>query len=405
MPHQELSPIEKLVNEAAMQTQEQLAPLKNHQHNLFIGVPKEVTMQENRVPLTPSSVEFLVNNGHRIVIESKAGLNANFYDQEYSEAGAEIAHNCKQVYEADIILKIDPPTLAEVDMIKPGKTLISALQLTAIDDLLLKKMKSKKINAIAYEYLEDNSGSLPIIRAMSELAGHAAVLVASEYLTNSHVGKGELLGGFAGIPPTQIVILGAGSVGEYAARAAIGLGANVKVFDNNPYRLRRLQNNLGQRVFTSTIHPKALRKALAIADVAIGAVRTDKDRAPCIVTEEMVANMKAKSVIIDISADKGGVFETTQPTNHEKPMYKVHDVIHFAVPNITSRVARTASYALSNIFTPLLMELCDYGSFAEYIKNNCGGKAGTYMLNGQLTNSVLGDRFKIPSKNIDFLLI
>lgn len=405
MPQKEVSPIEKLVHEASLQTQEQLAQLQHKQHSLFIGIPKEITMQENRVPLSPSSVSFLVNNGHRIIIETKAGANANFSDNEYSEAGAQIAYNPTEVYEADIILKVDPPTLGEVDMMKPQQLLISALQLNNLDELILRKLIAKKVHALAYEFLEDNSGSLPIIRAMSEIAGHASVLIAADYLTNSHIGKGELLGGFAGIPPTQIVIIGAGSVGEYAAKAALGLGANVKVFDSSPYRLRRIQANLGQRIYTSTIHPNALRKALMVADVAIGALRSDKDRAPCVVSEEMVMKMKPKSVIIDVSADKGGVFETTRITNHEKPMYKEHDVIHFAVPNIPSRVSRTASYALSNIFTPILMDICDYGSYQEYIRNNCGSKVGTYLLNGTLTNSVLGDKFKLTSKNIDFLLL
>lgn len=405
MPHRQVSPIQKLVHEAEMQTQEQLAELKHRQHSLFIGIPKEITMQENRVPLTPSSVEFLVNNGHRILLETKAGSNANFSDNEYSEVGAEIAYDNKEVYKADIILKVDPPTLKEVDLMRPKQLLISALQMNNLDELLIRKMCAKKICALAYELLEDNSGSFPIVRAMSELAGHASVLIAADYLTNTHVGKGELLGGFAGIPPTQIVIIGAGSVGEYAAKAALGLGANVKVFDNNPYRLRRIQSNLGQRIYTSTIHPKALGKALATADVAIGALRSNEDRAPCVVTEEMVMQMKPKSVIIDVSADKGGVFETTRPTDHKNPMYKLHDVIHFAVPNIPSRVSRTASYALSNIFTPMLMDICDYGSYEEYIRNNCGSKAGTYLLNGTLTNTVLGDKFKLQSKNIDILLL
>jgi len=405
MEQEGFSSVKILIQEAAMQTQEQLAKVKKHQHNLFIGIPKEITMQENRVPLTPSSVEFLVNNGNRILIETQTGKNANFSDNEYSEAGAEICYKCEDIYKADIVLKIDPPTLKEADLLRPNQLLISALQLNNLDELLVRKLMSKKVNAMAYEFIEDDSRTFPIVRAMSEIAGHGSIIIASEYLTNSHVGKGELLGGFAGIPPTQIVIIGAGAVGEYAAKAALGLGASVKVFDNSTYRLRRLQDNLGQRIFTSTIHPKALLNALKMADVAIGALRSENDRAPCVVTEEMVMAMKSKSVIIDVSVDHGGVFETTRPTNHEKPIFKAHDVIHYCVPNISSRFSRTASYALSNIVTPMLMSICNYGSFDEYIKENKGIKKGTYLFKGGLTSKILADKFGLAYKNLDFFLI
>ena len=361
-------------------------------------------MQENRVPLTPSSVEFLVNNGHRIVIESKAGSSANFTDREYSEAGAEIAQNCAQVYEADIILKVDPPTLGEVEMIKPNKLLISALQLTNLDELLLRKLKAKRINALAYELLQDESGSLPIIRAMSEIAGHAAVLIAAEYLTNSRVGKGELLGGFAGIPPTQIVIIGAGSVGEYAARAALGLGANVKVFDNNPYRLRRLQNSLGTRLFTSILQPEALFKALSNADVAIGAIRAPHGRTPCVVSEPMVAAMKEGSVLVDVSIDQGGCFETSEVTNHSYPTFTKHGVIHYCVPNIASRVPKTATRALSNIFAPILNSVGEEAGLENLLKKNRGVRQGVYMYQGILTNEFLGETYGIPYKDLDLLM-
>ena len=235
-----------LANVAAMQPMEQLAPLKKNNLKLSIGIPREITSQENRVPLSPSAVEFLVNNGHEVTIESRAGESSNFSDNRFSEAGAIIAHQHEEIFKSDIILKIEPPTLAEVDLMKPEQLLISALQLDQLNPVLLNKLMLKRVNAIAYEFLQDDSGSYPIIRAMSELAGHASILLASEYLNNANIGKGELLGGFTGIPPTQIVVIGAGAVGEYACKAALGLGANVKVFDNELYRLRRLQESLPQ---------------------------------------------------------------------------------------------------------------------------------------------------------------
>ena len=240
-------------NEAQTLAQVQKLNLKNG--GLSIGIPKEVTFQENRVPLTPAAVAYFTSNGHSITIESGAGRNANFSDIQFSEAGAQIVYSNKEVYECETILKIDPPTLAEIELMKPGQLLISALQINQLDSVLLRKLMEKKINAMAYEYLEDDGGTRPIIRAMSEIAGTASILIAAEYLNNTHVGKGELLGGFAGVPPTQVVVIGAGAVGEFATKAALGLGANVKVFDNNMYRLRRIQKSFGFHLYTSTLQP------------------------------------------------------------------------------------------------------------------------------------------------------
>jgi alanine dehydrogenase len=402
--HKLINPIKLLANEAAMQTQELAAPLFHKSNKLFIGIPKEITYQENRTPLTPSAVSYLVNNGHRIIIEHNAGKASNFSDTLFSEAGAEIVHSKEEIYKADLILKIDPPTLNEVELMRENQILISALQIKELCPITLNKMMQKKINAISYEFLQDESGSFPIIRAMSEIAGHASVLIGAEYLNNSHIGKGELLGGFTGIPPTQIVVIGAGAVGEYATRAAIGLGANVKVFDNELYRLRRLQENLGQKIFTSTLHPKILQEALRTCDVAIGALRGKASLSPVVVPETMVMQMKPKSVIIDVAIDHGGVFETSEITNHEKPIFRKHDVIHYCVPNIPSRISRTASYALSNIFTPLIIEMSNFASFVEYIKINVGPRRGVYIYDGQLTNRDLGEKFNIRSKELDLML-
>ncbi|MBL7811269.1 MAG: alanine dehydrogenase [Bacteroidetes bacterium] len=385
------------------ETQAQTLRMNPRNHSLNIGIPKEVTFQENRVPLTPSAVQYFTSNGHRMKLESGAGRNANFSDAQYSESGAEIVYSNKDIYDCDIVLKIDPPTRKEIDLMRPGQLLISALQINQMDDLLLRMMMDKRINAMAYEFLEDDSGALPIIRAMSEIAGTASILIAAEYLNNTHTGKGELLGGFAGVPPTQVVVIGAGAVGEFAIKAALGLGANVKVFDNNMYRLRRVQKHFGFHLYTSTIHPKVLRSALESADVVIGALTGKGARSPVVVTEDMVSAMRANSVIIDVAIDRGGNFETSEVTNHERPVFRKHDVIHYCVPNIASRVSRTASYALSNVFTPMLDEMAQMGGFADYLRLKPGVRKGTYLFKGCLTNKNLADKFGIKYHDIDLM--
>ena len=334
--------------------QEEMLEVGRKKGQLYIGIPREIAFQENRVPLVPDAVALLVNHGHRVIIETNAGKAANFQDNDYSEAGAEIAYSADEVYKADLILKIAPPTLEEIGMMTQKQTLLSALQLTVAPEDFLKKLISKKVNALAYEWFRDEDGIFPVIRSMGEIAGGASILIAAEYLSNTNNGVGAILGGISGISPTEVVIIGAGTVGEFAARAALGLGAYVKVFDNSTSRLRRLQNILGTRIFTSTIQPKVLHKHLKSADVLIGALRSSKGRTPVVVSEEMIVDMKVGSVAVDVSIDQGGCFETSEVTNHTHPVFRKHGVIHYCVPNIASRVARTASYAFSSIFTPTL---------------------------------------------------
>ena len=401
---QQHSIINDLAKEASMQPQEQLLEIKNPHHILTIGIPREITYQENRVPLTPASVKYLTDNGHNVVIESNAGKASNFSDLEYSEAGAEITKDKNKVFEGNIVLKIAPPTKEEIELLKPTQLLISALHLSRMDEISIKRILTKRVNAISFEFLQDESGALPVTRAMSELAGSAAIMVAGEYLNNSHIGKGELIGGFTGIPPTQIVIIGAGSVGEYAAHSALGLGANVKIFDNQIYRLRRIQENLGEKVYTSTLHPNVLANALKSADVVIGALRGRGEKCPMVVTEDMVIEMKPKSVIIDVSIDQGGNFETSECTNHQNPIFKKHEVIHYCVPNIPSRVSRTASYALSNIFTPILMDLAEYKDLSEYLRARKGARRGVYAYKGMLTNEFIAKKLKMQLKELELLI-
>lgn len=394
----------ELAKEAGFLALEKQSPVNKNNYKLNIGIPKEITFQECRVPLTPAAVSYFVNNGHHVVIESNAGKGSNFPDKLYADVGAKIVSSHEEVFKSDIILKIDPPTEKEIDMMRPNQLLLSALQLNQLDELMLRKLMNKKVNAIAYEFMEDDSGTFPIVRAMSEIAGAACIMIAAEYLNNSHIGKGELLGGFAGIPPTQVVIIGAGAVGEYAAKTAMALGANIKIFDNNIYRLRRIQKNLGQNIYTSTIHPMVLANSLTRADVVIGALRGKNGRSPMVVSEAMVANMKPRSVIIDVSIDQGGVFETSEVTNHEKPIFRKFDVIHYCVPNITSRVSRTASYALSNIFTPMLDEIVDHGGFTDLLLGRHSARKGVYLYQGNLTNKSLADKFNLKFRELSFML-
>lgn len=384
--------------------QEEMLEVGRKKGKLLIGIPKETTFQENRVPLVPDAVSLLVNNGHHIIIESNAGKASNFQDNDYSEAGAEIVYSPEEVYKADMIIKVAPPTLEELEFMKHKQTLFSALQFSTQPDEFIKKLTAKKINAIAVDWIMDEQGIFPAVRAMGEIAGGTSILIAAEYLSNTNNGMGALLGGISGISPSEVIIIGAGTVGEFAARAAIGLGAYVKVFDNSTTRLRRLQNTLGARVFTSVIQPKVLAKHLKSADVVIGAIRSAKGRSPIIVTEDMVSEMKVGAVIVDVSIDQGGIFETSEVTNHSKPVYRKHGVIHYCVPNIPSRVSRTASYALSNMFSQILLNMGEEGGIEGLLRRDAGVRNGVYIYNGVLTNEFLAETFGLPYKDINLLM-
>lgn len=385
--------------------QEEMLEVEIKSDSLFIGIPKETSFFENRISLVPDAVALLVSNGHRIIIERGAGEGAHFSDQQYSEAGAIIVDDVKEVYKADIILMVAPPNLKEIDLLKNGQTIISALQLPIQPKNFLKKLMDKKITAIAFDYITDEDGIFPIVRAMSEIAGTTSVLIAAELLNNTNKGKGMMFGGVTGISPTEVVVLGAGTVGEFACRAALGLGANVKVFNNSIYKLRRLQEMVGHRVYTSIIQPKALTKALKEADVVVGSIRAiDNGRTPVIVTEEMVKLMKEGSVIVDVSIDKGGCFETSQVTSHENPTYTKYGVVHYCVPNIASRVAKTSSYALSNVIAPAIIETGQWGGINGTIRRYKGIRNGIYIYKGMLTNKYLGETFNLPYKDIELIL-
>ena len=397
--------LKKLIQQGSLLPKEEMLEIARKKGSLFIGIPKEISFQERRVALVPDAVSLLVANGHRVKIESKSGEGSNFTDNEYSEAGAEICANPKEVFECDIIFKVAPPSEEEVEMMPGNQTLISALQLSNQPKVILQTLMSKKITAIAWDYIRDDEGVFPVVRTMGEIAGTTSILVAAELLSSFSDGKGIMLGGIAGVTPTEVVVIGAGTVGEFAIRAALGLGASVKVFDSSLSRLRRLQNDIGTRIYTSILNPKVLSKSLKRADVVIGALRAPLGRTPCVVSEEMIQSMKSGSVVIDVSIDQGGCFETSHVTNHKEPTFVKHGVIHYCVPNIASRVARTASFALSNIFTPILLDMGDQGGCRDLIRNDQGFRGGVYIYKGTLTSEVLGKVFNLKYKEIELLIL
>lgn len=384
--------------------QEEMLEVKKRKNFLTLGIPKETGYQEARVALAPEAVSLLVNNGHKVLIETGAGQAAYFPDKEYSEAGAEIVFGASDVFKADIILKVAPLNDNELKMVKPGQIILSTVGLAIQNEAYFKALAAKKVTALAFEFIRDKTNTFPLVRAMSEIAGNTSILIAAEYLCDKKYGKGRMFGGFSGISPTEVVILGAGTVGEFAVKAAMGLGAMVKVFDNSIYKLRRLQSNLDTRVFTSIIQPKVLLKALRTADVVIGAIHVPVGRTPVVVTEEMVCQMKFGTVVVDVSIDQGGCFETSRATNHLEPVYQIHGVTHYCVPNIASKVPHTASYALSNFFAPILLNIGEDGGVDNMLKKDYWVRQGVYIYNGIVTNKYIAEQYHLPFQDIDLLM-
>lgn len=385
-------------------TKEEMLEVKQDFKKLKIGIPKETSFQENRISLTPDAVSLLVHNGHNIVIESAAGEGANFSDKEYSDAGAEIVFSKEEVYESDVVVKIEPPTESEIKLLKKDQQLISAIQLETREKKYFQSLLDKNVTSIAIEHITDEEGKLPLLRSMSEIAGTSSLLIASEYLSNVNHGKGLILGGITGISPTDVVIIGAGTVGEYACKTAIGLGANVRVFDTSLSRLKRLEDISSRNISTSLIVPKILRKALKRADVVVGALRSGDGRTPCVVSEEMVKDMKEGSVVIDVSIDSGGCFETSEVTSHKNPVFTKHGVIHYCVPNIASRVARTSSYAICNVISPILIKMGEEGGIKNLMKKDQGIRSSVYTFKNMMTNKTLSKMFDFPYKDLDLII-
>lgn len=383
--------------------QEETLEIFKRKGELFIGIPKETAFQEKRVCLTPDAVFALVSNGHRVLLEAGAGDGANFSDKDYSEAGAEITNDTAKVFACPMILKVEPPSLEQIKLINPQTILISALQIKTQNKMYFEALASKRITALAFEFIRDSDGTYPAVKSLSEIAGTASVLIAAELLSDTKGGNGLMFGNISGVPPLEVVILGAGTVGEFAARSSIGLGANVKIFDNSITKLRRIQTHLGRPLFTSTLQPKNLTKALKRCDVVIGAVRGN-NRSPIIVSEAMVQCMKKGAIIIDVSIDMGGCFETSEVTSHKQPTFIKHNVIHYCVPNIPARYSRTASVSISNIFTPYLLKIAEDGGIENSLRFDRGLKNGLYFYHGILTSKSVGEWFDLNYSDINLII-
>lgn len=388
-----------------IQTQESKQESTVQQNGLKIGVPKEIMFQENRVAVSPLSVGLLVQNGHQVIMQSGAGKGSNFSDHHYSEQGAQIVEEATEVYTADILVKIASPTLEEIRLMKPRQTLLSFQQPHLMGVQELKLLMQKKITALSYECLKDEAGNSMVVEAMGEIIGSTAVLIAAEYLSNVFGGKGLMLGGITGIPPTEIVIIGADTVGEFATRTAIALGAQVKLFDDSVYRLKRLQDLVGNRLYTSIMQPKLLNKAVKSCDVVIGAISSTGSRTPCVLSEDVISKMKPDSVLIDTCMDRGGCFETSEITTHQNPIFRKHEVIHYCVPNIPSRVARTATYSLTNILTPLMLNMGERGGINGLIWSDQSTRAAIYLYNGALTSKDMAERFGLSAKDLNLIAL
>ncbi|HEY4338230.1 MAG TPA: alanine dehydrogenase [Puia sp.] len=386
------------------ETLEETLDIKPKGVPLHIGIPREIAFQENRIALTPDAVGVLVSNGHEVLMEHNAGEASHYRDKDYSEAGARIIFDKAEVLKAPILVKSAPVIEEDLPMLQMNQIIISPIHLSAMKAELLQKMMDKRITGISFENLKDDSGTYPIVRSMSEIAGSAVMLIAGQYLSSANRGKGVLLGGISGIPPTKVIILGAGIVGEFAARAALALGASVKVFDNSVYRLKRLQNNIGQRMWTSVMEPRILAKQLKTCEIAVGALSSQTGRTPVVVTDEMVSNMRPGSVVIDVSIDRGGCFETSRITTHELPVFTKYGVIHYCVPNIPSGFARTASHAISNVLMPLLLEAGEEGGFENLVWHKIHLRSGIYLFKGALTNFHLSQRFDLKYTDLNLLI-
>lgn len=383
--------------------QEEKLAIEHKQRSVTIGLPKESRPGEKRLSLTPEAAEILVANGHRVLLEKDAGAGVNYTDLAFSEVGATICTTA-EVYKAEIILKVSPPSLEEIDIMADGRTLISSFHQLAESESILKALQAKKITALSFELIKDLDGCYPVVRSLSAIAGSTSILVAAEHLSNLYNGKGVMLGGITGISPTEVVIIGADTAGEYAAKAALGLGAMVKIFDPSLRRLTEIQYRVGTRLYTSIFHPQVLEKALKSADVVIGTPVPDEDDSFQQIPESYIEKMKNGAVLVDLTVSMGASFETSECRPFDRPSFVKHGVIHVCMPDITSRVARTASIALSNVFVPILLDIGQSSGISKSLKENKGLRNGVYMFNGILTNTKMGMIYHMPATDINLLM-
>lgn len=349
-----------------------------------IGIPKEIINNENRVALTPPFVKTLVDKNHEVVVETMAGFGSGFTDEEYVENGASIVKNPKEAWNVDLVLKVKEPKESEYGFFKEGLILFTYLHLAPVPSLTESLIKNK-VTAIAYESVQLEDGSLPLLNPMSEIAGRMAPQTGAFFLQKTNGGSGVLLSSVPGVAKGNVVIIGGGVAGSNAAKVAIGLGAKVRILDVNQKRLAQLEEIFGNSIETVMSNPHNIHQSVMMADLVIGAVLIPGRKAPTLVTEEMVKDMKPGSVIIDIAIDQGGIFATTdRTTNHDEPIITKHDVLHYAVPNMPGAVSRTSTLALTNNTLPYIIQLADKG-FIQAVKENKALATGVNTHNGVLT--------------------
>ncbi|NLI68160.1 MAG: alanine dehydrogenase [Bacilli bacterium] len=357
-----------------------------------IGIPKEILDNENRVALTPAGVHTLVSAGHEVVIQQKAGEGAGFTDKQYIEAGARIVDTAEEAWNNEMVMKVKEPLEEEFAFIKKDQIIFTYFHL-ASQPKLTKVLMEKEAVAIAYETVQLDDGSLPLLTPMSEVAGHMATPIGAQYLEKTKGGKGILLSGITGVKPGNVTIIGGGVVGTNAAKRAVGLGANVTIFDLNPVRLKQLNEYFGNSVNVLMSNSLDIAEAVQQSDLVIGSVLIPGAKAPVLVTEEMIKSMEPGSVVIDVAIDQGGNFETSErPTTHSDPIFIKHDVIHYCVPNIPGAVPRTATIGLTNATVPYALQLANKG-FRQAAKENGALLKGINVLEGKITNKGVAEAF------------
>ncbi|MBM3421971.1 MAG: alanine dehydrogenase [Chlorobi bacterium] len=373
--------------------------------NISLGIPRERALDERRVAISPAGVQILAEHGIRVIVETTAGQCCNFSDTEYAEAGALIAPSPEELFrQSNVIVKVLPPLPEELPLFSSGQMLISALHLGTVNRHLMKTLLEKNITALGFEFIETRDGELPIVRTLSEIAGSLAIQTAAKYLETGYGGSGILLGGIAGVPPASVTIIGAGTVGLFAAQDALGLGAQVTVIDKEINRLRRFEAFFNRHLVTAIANDHYISQLAKTSDVMIGALSPKKKIIRPLVSEQVIKTMKPGSVIIDVSIDQGSCFATSRHTSHTNPIYVKHGVTHYCVPNIPSAVAKTASFALTNTLLPFLLKLTEHETISDILWKSHSLRKGTYLFKGYVTKKILAELTDFPYREIDMLL-
>lgn len=397
-------PFHDLLSQQGILPMEAMAWTKQNAKSILIGIPKEISANENRTPLSPTAIKLLVANGHEVIIESGAGKRAGFEDSDYLLAGATVSEDLSQIWASPLILKLTPPTLSEIGLMKKNACIISCAATFLLSEDMIDAMNQKKIMGIGMEYVEDNGGGFPFVQIMAEIAGQMILPIASQLLS-SQDDSNILLGNVTGVEPCQIVVLGAGHVVEQVAKAAYHAGIHIQVFDKDIYKLQRLKQTLGIPLITQVIDSENLPKALQSAQVIIGALRSETGITPCLVTEEMVSKLKPGTLIMDVCIDQGGCFETSELTTLSHPIFRKYGVIHYCVPNIPSKVGKTSSLAISNLLTSFILKSGKTGGVEEMLWQGKSFMKGVYVFKGFVTNKIVGKKFNKPVKEIQMLLL